>query len=107
MALSTGFGGRFDEARWIQSAVRVVAIRTLHQPLGHSMMNGLRELTLYGQVTRVAQLRLCTLHQTVFQPPNLFRSLGNLEKMRLGQLHVTTALIFHLINQMACVAIGA
>ena len=107
VALRTGFGGRFDQARWIQCAVGIMAIGAFHQSFGHSMMNGLSELALYRQMTRVAQLRLSTLHQTVLEPPKVFGSLRHLEEVRLRKLHVTAALIFDLVDEMACVTITA
>ena len=54
VALNAGFRLSLHKTRWIKRSVRVVAIRTLHQSFGHTVMHRLRKLPTNRCVARIA-----------------------------------------------------
>jgi len=90
----------------IHGAVRVVAIRTLHETLGNPMMFRQRELRLHGPVAGIAKLRLRLLQQAVRQPGILFVQPGDGEEGGLGRLKFGLPCIRHL-NRMDGMAVNA
>ena len=85
MTLRAGLRYGANQIGSVGSAVRVVAIRTLHRSFRNSMMHGQRELRLYRSVTGVTELRLRRLQQTVSKPLHIVRTGNDLEKLRLSR----------------------
>src|ERR1700733_4138888 len=107
MALDASLKVRFVEAGQVRRAVRVVAVRTLHQVLRHAVMNGQRELSLNRPVTSKTKRWLGLLQQAVMQPANLIRQARRLEEIALRVAEISFALIFDFFHQMSGVALVA
>jgi hypothetical protein len=84
-----------------------VAIRAFHQSFRNAVMNRLRKLSSDRCVAGVTKVGLRPFQQTVFKPPNVVRALGNLKEMLLSVLKVATTVVFHLIHEVARMAIAA
>ena len=107
VAIHAGFRARLVEGGHVLRTVRVVAVRTLHQPLGNAMVFGLRELRLHRLVAVVAQGGLGALEHAVMPPAIFIGDLRKLEEVALGITHVAFCGVLHFIDQMGGVALVA
>lgn len=107
MAIHTGLRTWIVQAGEILRAVRVVAVRTLHQSFRNAMVIGQRKLCLHGQMAGVAKRGLGLLQQAVVQPTRLVSNLRQLKEIRLWIAQIPFALVPHLVHQMRRVALIA
>src|SRR5262245_49612481 len=85
MAVDASFPCRFSQHWLIVRAVRVVAIRTLHQAFGNTMMSGQCKLGLHCRMTRKTQPRLRLAQETLIQPTVTLGNARSLGKLRLAE----------------------
>jgi hypothetical protein len=107
MALDAGFRSGISEARCIPRAVRVMAVRTLHQAFWNTVMLRLRELCLDRLMAGEAERRLGQFEQTVVPPTVFFCELGQVEKIALGIAQVTLTQVLHFVDEVRGVALAA
>jgi len=107
VAIDARFETRLFQACRVQRAVRVVAIRALHQAFGNPMVLGKRELGLNGLVTGEAGFRLRLLEQAIVQPASFVRQFGDVEEVVLCVAQIAFALVLDLIHKMRRVALIA
>ena len=107
VTIHTGFRARIIQAGKILRAVRVVAIRALHQAFRNTMMIRQREFGLHGLMACEAERWFRLLQQAVVQPARLVGDLRQLEEMRLRIAHIAPAVVFDLVDQMGGVALIA
>jgi len=86
MTSFTRLGRIADQACGIRSAVRIVAIRTLHQTFRNPVMYRQCKLRLYRSVAGIAKCRLRRFQQAVLQPLRLGRRGVDLKNLRLHRL---------------------
>ena len=89
MAFDAGLPMRLGQLEMVQVAVRIVAVRALHETLRDPVMFRQRKLRLDGAMTTEAKVRLSLLEQTLVEPAIIFGQLRHREECRLrrGQLH--------------------
>jgi hypothetical protein len=96
------------QAGHILRAVRIVAIRTLHQPFGNAMVLRQCKLGLNREMAGKAQRGLRLLQETVVQPTGFLGQPGHLEEMRLRIAQISAAaVILYFLNQVRGVALIA
>ena len=84
VTVHASFRSRLVETGHILRAVRIVAIRTLHQPFGNAMVLRQCKLGLNGEMAGKAQRGLRLLQQTVVQPAGFLGQPGHLERSALA-----------------------
>src|ERR1700676_2433213 len=87
VALRAGFPAALPQRRAVRSAMRIVAVRTLHRSFGNAMVRGQRELRLDVAVASIAQFRLRLNELAFVQPTHLRREFGDVEKVALRGAH--------------------
>jgi hypothetical protein len=88
------------KARWIECAVRAVAIRALDESLGNTVMHGLSKLRTDRRMTGVAKIGLRGFQQAAVEPPRFVGALRHLKKLSLWSLAGTLARVFDSIHQV-------
>jgi hypothetical protein len=107
VALDAGFRSRIVQARHVSRAMRIVAVRTLHQTFRNAVVLGQRKLRLNGLMACEAQSRFREFEQTVMPPAGVIREMGKLEKITLRIAQISLAGVFHFFHQVRGVAFAA
>ena len=107
VALHAGFLSWIIEAGHVLRTVRAVAVRTLHQPFGNTVVFGLRKLGLNRLMATEAERRLGLFQQAGAQPAVFFADLGELEEIGLRIRQARLARVLYFIHQMGRVALTA
>jgi len=107
VAVHTGLQRGFVQTGQVLSAMRIVTVGTLHQPLWNAVMHRQGELRLNGQVARKAECRFRLLQETVMQPAGFVSKPRQLKKIPLRIAQIPFAVVFHFVNEMRGMALIA
>lgn len=108
VTVHASFRSKLVETGHVFRAVRIVAVRTLHQPFGNAMMLWQGELGLNGEMAGKAQRRLRLFQEAVVQPAGFVGQPGHLKEMSLRIAQISAAaVILYLLNEVRGVALIA
>lgn len=107
MAPDAGFRSGIGQTAGIPRAVRIVAVRTLHQAFWNSVMLGLGKLRLHRLMASKAKSGFGQFEETVMPPAVFVPQLRQLKKITLRIPQVALTHVLHFIDQMGRVALSA
>src|ERR1700719_1290059 len=107
VTVHASFRSKLVETGHVFGSVRIVAIRTLHQPFGNAMVLRQCELGLNREMAGKAQRGLRLFQEAVVQPAGFVGEPGHLKEMSLRVGQISAAVIFYFLNEVRTVALIA
>ena len=105
VTVHASFRSKLVETGHVFRSVRIVAVRTLHQPFGNAMVLRQCELGLNAEMAGKAQRGLRLFQEAVVQPAGFVGQPGHLKEMSLRIGQISAAMILYFVNEVRAVAL--
>ena len=105
VTVHASFRSKLVETGHVFRSVRIVAVRTLHQPFGNAMVLRQCELGLNAEMAGKAQRGLRLFEEAVVQPAGFVGQPGHLKEMSLRIGQIPAAMILYFVNEVRAVTL--